>query len=71
MLLRLVKHEIVGLGRFFIVERVVFMELQRRQKSVRMITPEDKVNNIRDRMTTERTQNFVVEIKQTSYTSPR
>ena len=46
----------MGLGRFFIVERVVFMELQRRQKSVRMITPEDKVNHIRDRMTTERTQ---------------
>ena len=50
----------MGLGRFFIVERVVFMELQKRQKSVRMITPEDKVNHIRDRMTTERTQGFVV-----------
>ena len=46
----------MGLGRFFIVERVVFMELQKRLKEVRMITPEDKVNNIRDRMTTERTQ---------------
>ncbi len=61
----------MGLGRFFIVERVVFMELQKIQKEVRMITPEDKVNHIRDRMTTERTQTRVVEIKQLSYINLR
>ena len=61
----------MGLGRFFIVERVVFMELQKRQKEVRMITPEDKVNHIRDRMTTERTQVCVIKRKQLSYISLR
>ena len=61
----------MGLGRFFIVERVVCMELQRIPKEVRMITPEDKVNNVRDRMTTERTQACVVEIKQSSYINLR
>ena len=46
----------MGLGRFFIVERVVFMELQKRQQEVIMITPEDKVNHIRDKITTEKLQ---------------
>ena len=54
-----------------IVARVVCMKLKKIQEEVRMITPEDKVNNIRDRMTTERTQTYVIKIKQTSYKTLR
>ncbi len=56
-------------GEIFYAQRVVCSQFKRWQKEVRMITPEDKVNKIRDRKTTERTQVCVIEIKQTSYTA--
>ncbi len=43
-------------GEIFYAQRVVCSQFKRWQKEVRMITPEDKVNKIRDRKITERTQ---------------
>ena len=52
-------------GEIFYAQRVVCSQFKRWQKEVRMITPEDKVNKIRDRKITERTQVCLIKIKQT------